>query len=51
MIKRLVIAFILLVLVCGGIIGFNIFRDRAIEQYFANTPVAPATVSAVVVDR
>jgi membrane fusion protein (multidrug efflux system) len=50
MIKRLVIAFILLVLVCGGIIGFNIFRDRAIEQYFANTPVAPATVSAVVVE-
>jgi membrane fusion protein (multidrug efflux system) len=50
MIKCLIIAFILLVLVCGGIIGFNIFRDRAIEQYFANAPVAAATVSATIVE-
>jgi membrane fusion protein (multidrug efflux system) len=50
MIKRLLIAFILLVLVCGGIIGFNIFRDRAIEQYFANAPVAPVAVSTSVVE-
>jgi membrane fusion protein (multidrug efflux system) len=50
MIKRLIIAFVLLVLVCGGIIGFNIFRDRAIEQYFANAPVAAATVSATIVE-
>jgi membrane fusion protein (multidrug efflux system) len=50
MIKRLIIAFVLLVLVCGGIIGFNIFRDRAVEQYFANAPVAAATVSATIVE-
>ena len=50
MIKRLIIAFVLLVLICGGIIGFNIFRDRAIEQYFANAPVAPVTVSTVVAE-
>ncbi|WP_040588516.1 efflux RND transporter periplasmic adaptor subunit [Allomesorhizobium alhagi] len=50
MIKRLLIAFILLVLVVGGIVGFNVFRDRAIEQYFANAPVAAVTVSASVVE-
>jgi membrane fusion protein (multidrug efflux system) len=50
MIKRLLIAFILLVLVVGGIIGFNIFRDRAIEQYFANAPVAPVAVSTSLVE-
>jgi membrane fusion protein, multidrug efflux system len=48
MIKRFIIAFVLLVLVCGGIIGFNIFRDRAIEQYFANAPVATVAVSTAV---
>lgn len=45
MIKRFIIAFILVVLVVGGLVGFNIFRDRAIEQFFANMPVAPLTVS------
>jgi membrane fusion protein (multidrug efflux system) len=50
MIKRLIIAFVLLVLVCGGIIGVNIFRDRTIEQYFANAPVAPVAVSTSVVE-
>lgn len=50
MIKRFIIAFILLVLVGGGIVGFNLFRDRAIEQYFANRPVAPLTVSTVRVE-
>jgi membrane fusion protein (multidrug efflux system) len=50
MIKRLIIAFVLLVLVCGGIIGFNIFRDRAIEQYFANMPVASVAVSTTVAE-
>lgn len=46
MIKRFIIAFILLVVVVGGIVGFNLFRDRAIEQFFANMPVAAVTVSA-----
>ena len=45
MIKRLIIATILLVLVCGGLVGFNIFRSRAIENYFATAPKPTSTVS------
>lgn len=50
MIKRLIIAFILLVLICGGIVGFNIFRDNAISQFFANMPVNQLTVSTAKVE-
>jgi membrane fusion protein (multidrug efflux system) len=50
MIKRFIIAFILLVLVCGGIVGFNMFRDNAIQQFFANMPVAKVTVSSSTVE-
>lgn len=49
MIKRFIIAFILLVLVCGGIVGFNLFRDNAIKQYFATMKPPAATVSTTVV--
>jgi membrane fusion protein (multidrug efflux system) len=48
-IKRFIIAFILLVLVCGGIVGFNLFRDKAISDFFANMKAPPATVSTTVV--
>ncbi|KAA0917770.1 efflux RND transporter periplasmic adaptor subunit [Aquicoccus porphyridii] len=48
MVKRLVIAVILLALVGGGLVGFNVFRDRMIEQVFANMPVQPLTVETVV---
>jgi len=48
-IKRFIIAIILLVLVCGGIVGFNIFRDNAIKQYFATMKPPAATVSTIVV--
>lgn len=47
MIKRFIIAIILLVIVCGGIVGFNLFRDQAIADYFANAPVPSVTVSTV----
>lgn len=47
MIKRLVIAVILLALVAGGLVGFNLFRAKMIGQFFANMPVQPATVSTV----
>lgn len=47
MILRFIIAFVLVALVCGGIVGFNMFRDQAIGEFFANMPVAPITVSAV----
>ena len=50
MIRRFIIAFVLVVIVCGGIVGFNIFRDQAIQDFFANMPVAPITVSTVKVE-
>lgn len=50
MIKRFIIALILLVIVCGGIVGFNLFRDKAIQDFFANMPVNPLTVSTVKVE-
>jgi membrane fusion protein (multidrug efflux system) len=46
-IKRLLIAIVLLVVVVGGIVGFNMFRDNAITQFFANMPVAPSPVSTI----
>ncbi|RWQ64337.1 efflux RND transporter periplasmic adaptor subunit [Mesorhizobium sp.] len=48
-IKRFIIAFILLVLVCGGIVGFNLFRDNAIQQFFATMKPPAATVSTTIV--
>lgn len=50
MILRFIIAFVLVVLVCGGIVGFNLFRDQAIQDYFANMPVVPITVSAIEIE-
>lgn len=47
MIKRLLIAIVLLAIVVGGIVGFNLFRDTAINQFFANMPVAASPVSTV----
>ena len=49
MIKRFLIAIVLLELLAGGLIGFNLFRDKAIEDYFANihdqvVPVSDVTV-------
>lgn len=50
MIKRFIFAIILLVIVVGGIVGWNVMRENAIKQFFANMPVAPATVSTVKVE-
>lgn len=50
MIKRFLIAIALLIVVVGGIVGFNMFRDNAISQFFANMPVAPSPVSTVKVE-
>lgn len=49
MIKRFIIAFILLVLVCGGIVGFNLFHDTATQQFFATMKPPAATVSTMIV--
>lgn len=47
MVKRFIIAIILLGLVGGGLVWFNFFRDNMIAQIFANMPQQPATVSTV----
>jgi len=49
MIKRLVLAVVLLGVVVGGIVGFNLFRDKMIADIFANMappPVGVATIEA-----
>jgi membrane fusion protein (multidrug efflux system) len=38
---------LLVVAVCGGLIWFNFFRDKMIEQFFAHFPVPTITVSTV----
>ncbi len=50
MIKRFLIAIVLLALVAGGLVGFNLFRDKAIEDFFANMPAQTVTVSTVTVE-
>lgn len=47
MVKRIIIAIVLLALVGGGLVGFNLFRDSMIAQFFSNMPQQPATVSTV----
>ena len=47
MIKRLVIAIILLGLVTVGLVGFNQFRDQMIADFFSNMPVQPLPVEVV----
>ncbi len=49
MIKRLIIAAILLTLLAGGLVGFNIFRQQMIAQFFANMPRPSSPVSTVTV--
>lgn len=50
MILRLVIAVVVLALLGGAIVGFNIFRDQAIDQYFATMSPPPVTVSTVTIE-
>ncbi len=47
MVKRLILAVLLLGVVAGGIIGFNIFRNQMIAQFFAGMQPAPVAVSVV----
>jgi len=37
---------VLVVLVAGGLIGFNLFRDRMIDQFFADMPQQTVTIAA-----
>jgi membrane fusion protein (multidrug efflux system) len=45
MLWRLLLAIVLLVVVVGGIVGFNLFRDRMIAGFFAGMEPPPVTVS------
>lgn len=45
MIKRFIIAILALVLIGGGIVGFNLFRSKMIAQFFATMKPAPVAVS------
>lgn len=47
MVKRFIIAILLLGLVGGGLVGFNLFRDKMIAGFFAGMTAPPATVSTV----
>lgn len=47
MVKRFIIAIVLLGLIGGGLVGFNLFRDKMIAQFFATMSPPPATVSTI----
>lgn len=47
MIKRFLVAIVLLGLVVGGIVGVNLFRDRMVAGIFANMQPPPVTVSVI----
>jgi membrane fusion protein (multidrug efflux system) len=50
MIWRLFLAVVLLVVIVGGIVGFNMFRDNMIAGYFASMQPPPVAVSTVEVE-
>ena len=47
MLWRLLLAIVLLVVVVGGIVGFNLFRDRMIAGFFAGMQPPPVVVSVI----
>jgi membrane fusion protein (multidrug efflux system) len=50
LILRFIIAIVALTLVGGAIVGFNLFRDSAIEQFFASMQPPASTVSTITVE-
>lgn len=50
--RRIIVSlvFILAILLCAGLVGFNIFRDKMITQFFANMQPPAQTVSAAKVE-
>lgn len=50
MIKRLILAIIFLVIVVGGLVGFNLFRTQAIKDFFANMQPPAKTVSTITLE-
>ena len=47
---RLVLAVVLLGVIVGGIVGFNLFRDKMIAGFFASRQPPPVSVSTVEVE-
>jgi membrane fusion protein (multidrug efflux system) len=50
MVKRFLVALVLVILVCGGLIGFNLFRAKMIADFFANQSMPAATISATTIE-
>ena len=48
--KRMVIMLVIVGLLLGGIVGFNIFKGVMMRKYMASAPVPSVTVSAMKVD-
>ena len=48
--KRMIIMLILVGILLGGIVGFNMFKGYMMQKYMASAPVPPATVSTTKVD-
>ena len=46
MIKRFILALVFVALVCGGLVGFNMFRAKAIQGFFASMK-RPAVIVSV----
>jgi uncharacterized protein YneF (UPF0154 family) len=44
--KRMIIMLVLVGLLLGGIVGFNVFKGYMMQKYMASAPVPAATVSA-----
>lgn len=47
MLKRLIAAVVLLGVIVGGIVGFNLFRAQMITEFFAGQQPPPVTVSVI----
>jgi membrane fusion protein (multidrug efflux system) len=45
--KRMVIMLIAVVLLLGGLVGYNVFKGYMMAKYMASAPIPPATVSAM----
>ncbi len=50
MIWRFLVAIILIGVVSGGLVAFNLYREKAMEGYFANAKPPPVAVSATKVE-
>ena len=48
MIKRFVLAAILLILVFGGVIGFKLYKQAATREYLSNLPIPAVHVNGTV---